>query len=249
MDKEPLHIAHTGSTLEYDTRISARAKRMQLKVHPWGKVEVIVPRHVAMRHVAPFVRRHQSWLAHTLERIRSLHAHQPALSASLPSKIHFASINEEWELSFAKGYRTRISAEHEEDGRRTLRIETVEAAAKHPPLHRWLQDHARRCLIPWLQTVSDEHRLPFAQATVRAQKTRWGSCTARGHISLNRHLLFLPPHLVRYVMLHELCHTIHLNHSRRYWSLVQLHEPDYATHEAELRQATSLVPLWACRTT
>jgi predicted metal-dependent hydrolase len=58
--------------------------------------------------------------------------------------------------------------------------------------------------------------------------------------------LFLPPRLVRYIMVHELCHTVHLNHSRRYWGLVSRFEPDYAACEAELRRAARHIPLWAC---
>ena len=127
-----------------------------------------------------------------------------------------------------------------------LRIETVADLPPHLSLQAWLHNHARRHLLPWLQTVSEECRLPFARATVRAQKTRWGSCSARGHISLNRHLLFLSPRSVRYLFIHELCHTVHLNHSRRYWSLVGCHAPDYGAREAELRRAAHHVPLWAC---
>jgi len=233
-------------SLEYAVRVSARAKRLQLKVTAWGQVEVVVPRHVSISHAVPFLRKHRQWLQHILATQRALRAAQPALGSLAPDRIHLEGLAEEWQVSYAQGQSARVYAAIEDDGRRLLRVEFTDAAVAYVPLQRWMHDHARLRLIPWLQTVSEECRLPYCRATVRAQKTRWGSCTAFGHISLNRHLLFLPPRLVRYLFIHELCHTVHLNHSRRYWALVSRYAPDYAACEAELRGAARYIPLWAC---
>jgi predicted metal-dependent hydrolase len=64
--------------------------------------------------------------------------------------------------------------------------------------------------IPWLKRVSKKTGLSYAAASIR-QQTRWGSCSSRRLINLNARLLFLPPNLVTYVLVHELCHTKHLN--------------------------------------
>ena len=247
MDSGKLEISHDSDALEYSLRVSLRAKRMQLKVTSWGKIEVVVPTRADITRVAPFVRKHRKWLERTLANVRAMRDAQPALGSLVPGLVHLAALSEEWQVSYAPSARTRVRADIAADGRRLLQIETVEGVAAHIALQGWVHDRARQCLIPWLQEVSGECRLPFARATVRAQKTRWGSCTTQGHISLNRHLLFLPPRLARYVLIHELCHTVHMNHSRRYWALVQRHEPDYAACEAELRRAARYIPLWACR--
>lgn len=244
-DNGKLEIVHGNDTLEYSLRVSARAKRMQLKVNPWGKVEVVLPSRMDMSRVAPFVRKHRKWLERTLARLRAMRSDRPALDDVLPDRVHLLALAEDWQVDYAKGSRTRIHAKADGNEQRFLQIDMVEGVSAQVPLQRWIHDVARQRLVPWLQQVSEECSLPFARATVRAQKTRWGSCTSRRHISLNRHLLFLPPQLVRYVLIHELCHTIHLNHSRRYWSLVQRYEPDYATHETELRQAARFIPIWA----
>ncbi len=78
---------------------------------------------------------------------------------------------------------------------------------------KWLTQRAKENLIPWLKRVSDETELPYSSVSIRQQQTRWGSCSSRGSISLNARLLFLPPELVTYVLVHELCHTRYLNHS------------------------------------
>jgi hypothetical protein len=79
---------------------------------------------------------------------------------------------------------------------------------------------------------------------IRGQRTRWGSCSGRGTISLNWHLLFLTPEQVRYVLLHELCHTVELNHSPRFWRLLQQHQPDSEVLRQVMRRAWQDLPAW-----
>ena len=80
--------------------------------------------------------------------------------------------------------------------------------------------------------------------TVRRQRTRWGSCSSRGTISLNVCLLFQRPEVVRYLMIHELCHRRHMNHSKRFWSLVTSFEPGWKPLDVELLQGWRHVPAW-----
>jgi predicted metal-dependent hydrolase len=70
--------------------------------------------------------------------------------------------------------------------------------------------------------------LPFQwnRLFIRSQKTKWGTCSSKGNISLNWRLIKCPEHIRRYIMIHELCHTVHLNHSRAFWTLVRHHYPD-----------------------
>jgi hypothetical protein len=230
----------------YSLRVSVRAKRMQLKVNHWGKVEVVVPRNVSIAHVAPFVYRHRKWLERALAQIQDVRDDPLAANPLSPDKMCLLALGEDWELSYRPGVRSHCRATTGHEGRRCLLIETDDDTAAHLALQSWIHDYARQCLPPWLRRVSEECQLPFTGVSVRAQKTRWGSCSSRGHINLNRHLMFLPPYLVRYIMVHELCHTIHLNHSRRYWAQVGRFVPDFERCESELRLAARYIPLWAC---
>ena len=92
--------------------------------------------------------------------------------------------------------------------------------------------------------MSDRHRLFFARVAVRGQRSVWGSCSSRGTVSLNWKLLFLRPALVDYVLVHELAHTRHLDHSSAFWRLLVSLEPSARALDAELRSAGRFVPHW-----
>ena len=76
----------------------------------------------------------------------------------------------------------------------------------------------------------------FAGITIRAQRTRWGSCSARGSLSFNCLLMLAPPEVREYVAVHELCHRKQMNHSAAFWREVALWLPDYAAQRAWLRE-------------
>lgn len=76
----------------------------------------------------------------------------------------------------------------------------------------------------------------YTSITVRDQKTRWGSCSSRGTLSFNYRLVFAPPAVLDYVVVHELCHLTHMNHSKDFWNLVAAVMPDYAVHKKWLRE-------------
>lgn len=76
----------------------------------------------------------------------------------------------------------------------------------------------------------------FTRITIRDQKTRWGSCSARGTLSFNWRLMLAPPAVLDYVVVHELSHLTHMNHSKAFWSLVESACPDYRTHRKWLKE-------------
>lgn len=76
----------------------------------------------------------------------------------------------------------------------------------------------------------------YERITVRGQKTRWGSCSSRGTLSFNWKLMLAPPAILDYVVVHELCHLTHMNHSREFWQAVERVLPDYKERRRWLRE-------------
>jgi predicted metal-dependent hydrolase len=83
-----------------------------------------------------------------------------------------------------------------------------------------LRREAQALLPGELERLAKEHGFHYRAVGIRKSKTRWGSCSSKGNISLSLYLMLLPPHLREYVMLHELCHTIHMNHGPNFWALM-----------------------------
>ena len=111
-------------------------------------------------------------------------------------------------------------------------------------LKRWLMSQAKAELSPWLDSVSTRIGLPFRRVTIRNQQRRWGSCNQHGDISLNAKLMFLDPDIVEYLFMHELCHTVHMNHSPAYWQLVESIQPDWRFYDRQLQNSMQKLPHW-----
>ena len=110
-------------------------------------------------------------------------------------------------------------------------------------LEYWYRRQAEHLLKSRLRPLSALLGVVPNRVSIRAQKTCWGSCSARRNISLNWRLVLLPEVLARYVIVHELCHLRHLDHSRRFWALVATVVPDYRRRRRELHAAQSTLPL------
>ncbi|MDR0540592.1 MAG: M48 family metallopeptidase [Dysgonamonadaceae bacterium] len=82
---------------------------------------------------------------------------------------------------------------------------------------------AKQYLPAELQRLARLHGFHYSRVKIRKSKTRWGSCSSKGIINLSFYLMLLPLHLIEYVLLHELCHTVEMNHSAAFWSLLDRH--------------------------
>jgi len=114
-------------------------------------------------------------------------------------------------------------------------------------LRRWFMAAARKELKPRLAEQAARLGLRPRAVQVRLQRTRWGSCSAQGTISLNACLMLVEPALVRYLLVHELCHLRYLDHSRRYWREVARFEPEYRSLDRQLGAAWASLPPWIFR--
>lgn len=142
----------------------------------------------------------------------------------LPKKLSLKAINETWEIIYKLSFTRNATIKIIEP--KTIII-TSRLRDRRYALHKWLQLQGRKHLIPWLDNLSMQTNLPYNRVSIRGQKTRWGSCSSDKNINLNYKLLFLEPDFVNYIIIHELCHTMHLNHSREFWQLVNDFYPNY----------------------
>ncbi len=108
-------------------------------------------------------------------------------------------------------------------------------------LKKWYLTQAQTTLLQRLQHWAGQIGVNPQRLSLRDQKTRWGSCSSTGAISLNWRLIMAPPAVIDYLVVHELCHLRHHNHSLTYWQEVARWIPDYRAHRRWLRQHGSLL--------
>jgi predicted metal-dependent hydrolase len=223
----------------WNVRISRRARRMSMRVFPGGRVEVVVPPGAGVPAIERFVTRHREWAE---RRSRELLRLAPKTAERQPQSVEIDLLGRRWDVEYVAGRRVR--AEEVADDR--LRIHAPSLTDRHASqaLVPWLMRLASHTLSERLKPLSAELDIDYARMSVRRQRTRWGSCSTKGTISLNVCLMFQRPEVVRYLMIHELCHRRHMNHSRHFWSLVAAFEPGWKPLDVELLQGWRHVPAW-----
>ena len=227
---------------DYEIRVSRRARHLRIKVTPLGEVVVVIPAGTDPARVPQLLVKKHAWLQKVLQRVSERQNSAPASHSLQPDRIELAAINETWQVEYASHSRHKPIVSIPD--RRLILNAALPSRINADHLRGWLQQRARQILPAWLQQTSEEVGLSYTKVQIRGQKTRWGSCSSRRTISLNRNLLLLPAATVRYLFIHELCHTQHMNHSAAFWQLVADVMPDYQQHENRLREVTRKLPLW-----
>lgn len=234
-----------GRKLEYRIRRSARAKSLRLKLSAREGLTVIAPEGLGEARVEELVRGRRDWLGTRLERFEAVRHLLGVAPAAPPAAFDLPALAETWRVEYRPTKATTVGARSELAGRVIVAGAIDDDERSKAALRRWLARRAKDALAPWLRSLAVEVGLRFDGISVKQQRTRWGSCSAGGAISLNAKLLFLKPAFVRYVMTHELCHTLEPNHGMRFWTLLRQFEPRTDSLHGEMRDAWKQVPLWA----
>ncbi len=222
-------------------RESRRARRLTLRVLPPHTLELVVPHGARAADVAAFVHRHRRWIERARREIAS---HYSLAQDRLPTRIALRAIDQSWLVRYESEPqappRVRVLGDELEVRTRDASNRGADAA-----LRAWLCDQASYHLTPWVLREADLVGRRPSRVQVRLQRTRWGSCSSSGTLSLNAALMFLAPAVVRYLLIHELCHLISLNHSQRFWDAVERFEPNYEALDRQLTEAWADIPVWA----
>jgi predicted metal-dependent hydrolase len=222
-------------------RESRRARYLTLRLLPPHKLELVVPRGTRAADVDAFVRENRRWIE---DARRQLAECRPLRREGLPTTVDLRAIAKTWNVEYRQDAQGPARCRARES---VLEVSTPRADRRgaEDALRNWLLDEADYHLVPWLKRESQVVGRRPTRVQVRLQRTRWGSCSNSGTVSLNAALLFLEPGVVRYLLVHELCHLIALNHSRKFWSAVARYEPDYEALDRQLTKAWHEIPLWA----
>jgi len=215
---------------DYTIRRSPRATRVRVSVDAAGGVEVVLPRRAAEREAAAAVVELGPWI----ERRRRALARAAAEVAREPGTVPY--LDGVLRLAPEPG-RTRAHRR-----RATLHVPAV-PAAQAEALERFYRRAARAEIAPRLDAAVARAGTRYTALTIRAQRTRWASCSSTGAMSFNWRLLLAPERVLDYVVEHEVCHLEVLDHSPRFWALLESRVPDWREHARWLRRYGSALSL------
>ncbi|NJL93984.1 MAG: M48 family metallopeptidase [Anaerolineae bacterium] len=215
-------------TIHYTVRESARARRSSLQVDPERGLLVVLPMGVqGLIDLEALLRERQTWILKHL-------ADREAAARQYTTGETLLFLGEVLHLEVMPTQTARRTTVARQGGVLRVRLNRSVHAAEQSQVVRsaiesWYRTQARQDLPPRAARWASQIDVSFQKVTIKSQRTRWGSCSSLGNLNFNWRLIQAPPGAVDYVVIHELCHLIELNHSPRFWSLVATHCPDYKT--------------------
>jgi predicted metal-dependent hydrolase len=221
-------MAPLKSDLPYTIRRSARARRVRVTVSGAGEVIVTLPRKAAERRAAEAVRELRPWIDRrraALEAAASEVAREPGTLPYLGAPLRVV----------AEPGRERV---HRRDG-----VLLVPEGDATEAIERWYRRRARAEIGPRLDAATARAGSTYAGLTIRGQRTRWASCSSNGAMSFNWRLLLAPEPVLEYVIEHEVCHLEVMDHSPRFWALLEARSPGWREHADWLRRYGSTLTL------
>jgi len=220
--------------IEYLVTRKANRKRVAIFVDPHKRVEVRAPVNLPEAEIKKFVLRQAAWIRERRAEVARLapasqdyRSGERILYRGEPVEIEV--VTDSGELGVAlegKTLRVVIDAGLPDDRRR---------GAVRTAIRQWLIDQALEMVKERLPVFAERLGVQPRKVTVKDLKSRWGSCSARGNISISFRIVMAPPPVVDYLIVHELCHMIHPNHSKDYWALVESILPEHREHRAWLK--------------
>lgn len=244
----PLHQVERGDKPAIPITYSRR-KTLAVLVFPDGRVEVRAPIGCDRSRIEGFIRLKSAWIARTAARKRQQAAERAA--SAPPTRTYqageqFPILGDCLTLALVRGDRAGVRLENGQlvvttpspgDGAEVARL-----------LRRWIEREAARVFRQRLEAIAAHASAfgvpPSSALTLRRMKSRWGSCSSRGRITLNLKLITLAPDLLDYVIAHELCHLVEMNHSPHYYALLDRVRPGWRPERARLKAVVASSQDW-----
>lgn len=230
-----MHITLNQQEVKFELRVSPRARGVYLKISLEEGLEVVIPRYYDMRRVPNILQKKARWILRNLEKISKQRQHRQLFGDGMGISI----LGQTKKLRLLQDVKMPI----EETVDTIIMGEPKGIAVARARLERYMRLKAQHFFNERVREWSMVMETRFRKLSVRAQKSRWGSCNRHDDISLNWRLLLLPIEVVDYVIIHELAHTFHHNHSKKFYVVLEKFCPDYKKRRKVLSEMQNILPL------
>ena len=220
-----------------------RARHVKVKVSLQKGLEIVVPVQFNEKDMPKLLKINKPWI---LKKLTQIYQEIREIRTSpLPAQINLAAVRQCWKVRYKSSSSEITVTSNPKQKTLTLtgKIKNKWECLRH--LNTWVEEQAQKSLIAKLKRVSRQTGLPFTDAIIRNQSSRWASCTLSKRIYLNYKLIFLPATLCKHIFIHELCHTVHLNHSKKFWRLVAKHDAHWEKRKEDMQNSEKFLPPFA----
>ncbi|MDX6688702.1 MAG: hypothetical protein QOG15_159 [Solirubrobacteraceae bacterium] len=226
--RAPHRHATMPADLPYRIRRSDRARRVRVVVDPHSGVEVVLPRRSPASAAPAAIAELRPWIEARLAAGQAVRDVVAARGESVPYLGRDLALH-------PQAGRSRVHRVAGDAGGGGMLLVPDDPAAASAAVERWYRRTARAEIAPRLERAVAALGTSYTTLTIRNQRTRWGSCSSSGAMSFNWRLLLAPEPVLDYVIWHEACHLRVMDHSPRFWGLVERHCPDFQEHRRWLR--------------
>jgi predicted metal-dependent hydrolase len=221
---------------EITLRKSTRAKKISISVRPFERITITVPFFVSFMRAEKFIEEKENWLRKTMGRIRN--AERSFTIFDYNTSFH--TRDHSLEIIKIPGGKPLVKLQ----GRKILVLCPINRNIQDKDIQELIRlgietawrKEAKKYLPERLEELAKLHGFEFRKVTIKNNKSRWGSCSKMNNININLHLMRLPVHLSDYILLHELVHTIHKNHSKKFWKQLDTLTGNARSLDRELKQ-------------
>ncbi|MCC6378441.1 MAG: M48 family metallopeptidase [Burkholderiales bacterium] len=228
-------IALAGQNVAYRL-FRARRRTIGMAVDLDG-LTVRAPRWVSLREIEEALTERELWIVRTLEEWRS--RQRDVLPREWRTGAPILYLGEELKLAVFPSRATLVRPDMFD--LTVLHPEASDERAIADTVSRWLRDEAAQRVLPRVAHYAKHVTAALPPVRLSNARSEWGSCNHKGEIRLNWRLIQLPPALADYVVAHEVAHLVELNHSRKFWALVEALLPGHDAHRKELEDWTALL--------
>ena len=236
MSKQYFITLSNASQYPYRLLYSLRAKRLSIKFSSAGELTVVVPQGKQASLAHAFLQEKSSWVE---KHIRH-HIAKPSMSVR-PDLLDLKMLKEKWVIQYKEGVEGHIEYHELPNHCLLIRGEIGSDKLVNKIIGLFLKNKASQLFFSMIEALAKQYNFQYNGITLRGQKGRWGSCSSQKKLNINYKLLLMPEAVTRYVFIHELCHTIEMNHSPRFWQLVEKIIPEYRQYQQYLKKHGAII--------
>lgn len=202
-----------------------RRKNISLEIDPGGDILVKAPTYLNNGYIKKFIQSKESWITKRISKIEEGIKKYPLTENST---VPFLGN----QLTLTFGTHKRGVKHNKESVILPDNCSDIKSA-----LRKWYKNIAKDLITEEVINITGQIGVKFNRIFIKEQKTRWGSCSGKNNLNFNWKIVLTEPELLKYLVIHEVCHLVHMNHSKKYWNLVEQYDPNYRLHRKRLQDA------------